>query len=484
MILLLLLLPLFIGFVFINSNLIKKKNHLQIFSILLSGYCFLYSLLLLILFNTQVLFYQFITLIPNFIFKFLENYYIFGLDSLALIFIILTTFLVFLCILYVQEETDLRNFISIIFSIEFFLIILFSTLDLFIFFVVFELILIPVFLLIFNAGPKPKKTRAGNLLLYYTILSSILFVVALLLIFQCTGTFNYEYIQNISFDKTTEQFIWVAFFLAFAAKVPMFPMHIWLPEAHVEAPTVGSVLLAGILLKIGIFGIIRYNILLFPETSHYFSDIIQYISTFGVILSSLVVIRQTDLKKALAYSSIAHMNLILVGLFTNNINGIYGAIIQSIGHGLVASALFFIVGILYHKFNTRSMTELSGSMILLPILSTFYLYFSLSNIAFPGTSNFIGEFLLLCSIFEYNIFLNLICSLSVILSALYTLWLTNRVLYTNNKLQEKLLVFDVNLNEFTILFLLLITSLYIGTHGDFLTQYINLYDFKLIYINL
>ena len=414
----------------------------------------------------------------------LDNYYIFGLDSLALIFIILTTFLVFLCILYVQEEIALKNFINLIFSIEFFLIVLFSTLDLFIFFVVFELILIPVFLLIFNAGPKPKKTRAGNLLLYYTILSSVLFVVALLLISQYTGTFNYEYIQNIPFDKATEQFIWVAFFLAFAAKVPMFPMHIWLPEAHVEAPTVGSVLLAGILLKIGIFGIIRYNILLFPETSEYFSDIIQYISTFGVILASIVVIRQTDLKKALAYSSIAHMNLIIVGLFTNNINGIYGAIIQSVGHGLVASALFFIVGILYHKFNTRSLNELSGSMTLLPILSTFYLYFSLSNIAFPGTSNFIGEFLLLCSIFEYNIFLNLISSLSVILSALYTLWLTNRVLYTNNKLTDKLIVQDVNLNEFIILFLLLITSLYIGTHGDFLTQYINLYNFKIIYINL
>ena len=215
MLLLLLLLPLIFGLILINLNIITKKSHLQIFSILLSGYCLLYSLILLILFNNELLIYQFITLIPNYMITSLDNYYIFGLDSLALIFIILTTFLVFLCILYVQEEIALKNFINRIFSIEFFLIVLFSTLDLFIFFVVFELILIPVFLLIFNAGPKPKKTRAGNLLLYYTILSSVLFVVALLLISQYTGTFNYEYIQNIPFDKATEQFIWVAFFFSF-----------------------------------------------------------------------------------------------------------------------------------------------------------------------------------------------------------------------------------------------------------------------------
>jgi len=252
------------------------------------------------------------------------------------------------------------------------------------------------------------------------------------------------------------------FFLSFASKIPMFPFHIWLPEAHVEAPTAGSVLLAGILLKLGVYGFLRYSLGLFPEASSFFSPILFIFALLGVVFASIAAITQTDLKRIIAYSSIAHMNLVTLGLFSGNSAGICASILQSISHGFVASALFFLVGILYFRYHNRSLKYYGGIVYIMPLFSSFFLFFTLSNIALPGTSSFIGEFLILLGMFQESFAAALLAGFSVILSGAYSLWLYNRLTFGNFKSEYIKSYSDVSIKEFLILLLLFIPSLYMG----------------------
>lgn len=283
----------------------------------------------------------------------------------------------------------------------------------------------------------------------------------LLLVF---GTVNIDTLMYCMHELSIEEkkLIWLSFFLSFAIKVPMFPFHTWLPEAHVEAPTVGSVLLAGILLKLGVYGFIRVCFFLLPEANVFFSPLIYILCLISIVYSCLIAIRQTDIKRIIAYASIAHMNLIILGLFSFTSVGIYGAIFQSISHGLVASALFLLVGMLYSRYKSRLVIYYSGLTQVMPIFSFFFLFFILANISFPLTSNFMGELLLFIGISKLYFGILLISLFSIILNTIYSLWFCNRILYGNIKSHLLLGFKDLNILEIYILTILFISVLILG----------------------
>jgi proton-translocating NADH-quinone oxidoreductase chain M len=388
--------------------------------------------------------------------------YSFGLDGLSISFLFLSSLLIFLCILFIWDEAKFKEYSINLLLIGLFLSLIFTVEDLLLFYVFFEAILIPMYLIIGIWGSRERKIRAVYLFFFYTLWGSLLTLVGILYIYSQTGSLNFEYLSSYPFTLTEQLFLWGAFFLSFASKIPMFPVHIWLPEAHVEAPTVGSVLLAGILLKLGVYGFIRYNLTLFFDASVYFSPIIYFLCIVGVIYASLSALRQTDLKRIIAYSSIAHMNLVVLGIFSFNVSGLEGSIIQSISHGFVSGGMFLLVGILYNRYHTRFLQYYGGVVHFMPIFSGLFLIFTMANIALPGTSSFIGEFLLLLGIYKENTLAAVISALGVILSGSYSLWLYNRVVFGNIKVNYTQLFNDINLREFFIMFSLLIFLLLLG----------------------
>lgn len=388
--------------------------------------------------------------------------YSFGLDGLSTSFLFLSCLLTFLCILFIWDEIKFREYAINLLIIGLFLSFIFTVEDVLLFYVFFEAILIPMYLIIGIWGSRERKIRAVYLFFFYTLWGSLLTLVGILYIYSQTGTLNFEYLISYPFTFTEQLFLWGAFFLSFASKIPMFPMHIWLPEAHVEAPTVGSVLLAGILLKLGVYGFLRYNITLFFDASVYFSPLVYLLSVIGVIYASLSALRQTDLKRIIAYSSIAHMNLVVLGIFSFNISGIEGSIIQSISHGFVSGGMFLLIGILYNRYHTRFLHYYGGLVHFMPVFSGLFLIFTMANIALPGTSSFIGEFLLLLGIYRENTITAVFSALGVILSGAYSLWLYNRVIFGNIKVSYTQLFNDINFREFVIMFSLLIFVFVLG----------------------
>ncbi len=375
----------------------------------------------------------------------------------------MTSFLIFLCIIFVQDEEYLKEYIVLLFILQLMLLILFTTLDLFMFYIFFEAILIPMFLIIGIWGSRERKIRAGYLLFFYTLFTSLPFLLAILYIYSITGSSEYLNLIGCTWYQF-EQYLWLAFFFSFASKIPMFPFHIWLPEAHVEAPTVGSVILAGILLKLGVYGFLRYSLVLFPNSSMFFTPFVYTLSLIGIIYASFSAIRQTDLKRIIAYSSIAHMNLIVLGLFSFGQIGLEGAILQSLSHGFVSGALFFLVGILYNRYHTRLLFYYSGLVHMMPLYATFFLIFTMANIALPGTSSFIGEFTILLGVFKLHPLTAVLGAISVVLSGCYSLWLYNRIIFGNLNLNFTSKYKDLTITEFFLLFSLVIWVLFIGVY--------------------
>lgn len=407
----------------------------------------------------------------------------FGFDSLSLSFFILSTFLIFLCIQKIANEKDFKQYAINLLITELLLIWVFSTLDLFLFYIFFEGILIPMFLMIGIGGSRERKIRANYLFFFYTALGSLLMLIAIIYIINVTGTSSFEilFANSHIFNIYEQIFIWFAFFLSFASKIPMFPFHIWLPEAHVEAPTVGSVLLAGVLLKLGVYGFIRCSLMILPEISLFFSPFVFLISAIGIISASFTAIRQTDLKRIIAYSSIAHMNLVTLGIFSMNIIGIEGSIIQSLSHGFVAGGLFLLIGILYDRYHTRHLFYYGGLVHFMPLYVTFFLILTLANLALPGTSSFLGEFLLLQGTMLANNAIGAFATLGVIFSGAYSLWLYNRLSFGNLKISYTKKFADLTFNEFLILLPLVFLVFYIGI---FSTPIINFFEsFVVQFIN-
>jgi proton-translocating NADH-quinone oxidoreductase chain M len=259
-------------------------------------------------------------------------------------------------------------------------------------------------------------------------------LLSIIYVYRQVGTTNYEVLLTFSFSKLEQKFLWFTFFLAFASKVPMIPVHLWLPEAHVEAPTAGSVILAGVLLKLGTYGFIRFSLPLFPYASFFFTPLVYTVAVIGIVYTSFTAIRQTDFKRIIAYTSIAHMNLVILGIFSFNVIGLEGAIMQSLSHGFVASALFLVIGVVYDRYRTRLVKYYGGLASVMPIYIFIFLFFTLANISFPGTSSFVGEFLILVGSFKVNTTITFLGATSVVIGGAYSLWLFNRIAYGNIKL--------------------------------------------------
>jgi proton-translocating NADH-quinone oxidoreductase chain M len=349
---------------------------------------------------------------------------------------------------------------------ESFLILVFCVRDLLLFYIFFESVLIPMFVIIGVWGSRERKVRASYMFFLYTLFGSVLMLLSILYIYFTVGTTDYEILLTHNFTTIEQRFIWLAFFASFASKIPMLPVHIWLPEAHVEAPTAGSVVLAGILLKLGSYGFIRFSLPLLPEASLYFTPLVYTLSILGVIFTSLTAIRQTDLKRIVAYTSVAHMNLVMIGVFSFNIVGLEGAILQSLSHGFVSSALFLIIGVVYDRHHTRMVSYYAGLAHTMPIFTIVFLIFTMANIALPGTSSFVGEFLLLAGAFKVSTVATFFGASGMVLGGCYSLWLFNRMVYGNLKIQYLSNFQDLTLKEFFVFLPLLFGTFFMGIYPE------------------
>ena len=390
-----------------------------------------------------------------------------GVDGISILFVILTTFITPLCIISVNNSVKkrLRDFLIAILIMESFMIGVFCSLDLVIFYLFFEAGLIPMFLIIGIWG-GPKRVYSAFKFFLYTLLGSVLMLVAIISIYWITGTTDVVKLYEFGIDSKYQNLLWLAFFSSFAVKTPMWPVHTWLPDAHVEAPTAGSVLLAAILLKMAGYGFIRFSLGLFPIASDLFTPLIYALSLIAIIFTSLIALMQEDMKKLIAYSSVAHMGFVTLGIFTIQQQGIEGSIIQMISHGLVSAALFLCVGVVYDRMHSRLINTYGGIVSIIPKYSVLFMLFTLAALGLPGTSGFIGEFLILMGAFKDNFLVAVIASLGVILGAAYMLWLYKRVVFgklVNNDLNK---LTDLDKSEYFILISLALPTLFFGFYPE------------------
>ena len=419
------------------------------------------------------LWYSFDPLISEF--QFLEdrswikgfvNYKV-GVDGISILFIVLTAFITPLCVISVNNtiKNRLKDFLVAILVMESLMIGVFCSLDLVVFYLFFEGGLIPMFLIIGIWGGERRVYSAFKFFLF-TLLGSVLMLVAIISIYWMTGTTDVTYLYSIGIDPKYQNLLWLAFFSSFAVKTPMWPFHTWLPDAHVEAPTAGSVLLAAILLKMAGYGFIRFSVGLFPLASEYFVPLIYILSLVAIIYTSLVALMQEDMKKLIAYSSVAHMGFVTLGIFTFTQQGIEGSIFQMISHGLVSAALFLSVGVLYERVHSRLIKDYGGIVSIMPKYAIVLMVFTLGALGLPGTSGFVGEFLILMGAFKKNFLVAIIASIGVILGAAYMLWLYKRIIFGEViKLELKKLV-DLNKTEIFILTSLVLPIIVFGFYPE------------------
>lgn len=444
----------------------RKLNLIKFVALVTSFITFVYSLFLWVLFDNSTARFQFT---EYFEWLWSQNLYCFlGLDGISILFVILTTFLIPLCILSSWDNVKIgvKEYYSYFLLIESLLICVFSSLDLILFFIAFESLLIPMYLIIGFWGSRTRKIKAGYQFFLYTLVGSVVMLLAIFSIYFEVGATDYQMVLNFSFSDRRQIMLWLAFFMSFSIKVPMFPFHIWLPEAHVEAPTAGSVILAGILLKMGTYGFLRFSIAIFPEGSFYFIPLIHMLSITAILYTSLTTLRQIDLKKVIAYSSVAHMGFVTLGLFSLNLYGIEGSLIVMLSHGFVSSALFLCIGILYERHHTRLIKYYTGLAQILPIFSIFFLFFSIANLGFPGTSSFVGEFLVLVGVFSNNTIITFLASFGMIFGAAYSLWLCNRIIFGSLNIEYIIQFTDVNRREFLLLLPLVASTLFMGIYPE------------------
>lgn len=356
-----------------------------------------------------------------------------GIDGISIVFAVLTSLLFFLCIVSSWQilKYNVKEFLYCFLAMETILLAVFFVSDLTFFYILFESVLIPMFILIGVGGSRERKVRAGYMFFLYTIIGSVLMLLSIIFLEVRVGSCSFSVLKEFEFSILEQKLLWLSFFVAFAGKIPMIPLHVWLPEAHVEAPTTGSVILAGILLKLGSYGLIRVSIGIFGKIGIFFAPFVGILGLISLIYSSFTAVRQTDLKRIIAYTSVAHMNLVVIGIFSYTIAGIEGAIFQSLSHGLVSSALFFCVGIVYDRYHTRLLAFYSGLSFFMPNFILFFTFFTMANIALPGTSSFVGEFLMLLGIYKTNTVLCFFSCFSMVLSGGYSLWLLNRFAFGN-----------------------------------------------------
>ena len=454
-------------FIFFSKSNVEKYNSSKYIALFISTANFILSLYLWFVFDNSISEFQFVEnrkWIAG-----LVNYKV-GIDGISILFIILTTFITPLCVISVNTTVKkrLKDFLISILLLETLMIGVFCSLDLVVFYLFFEGGLIPMFLIIGIWGGERRVYSAFKFFLF-TLLGSVLMLVAIITIYWLTGTTDVEALYEIGIDTKYQNLLWLAFLSSFAVKTPMWPVHTWLPDAHVEAPTGGSIILAAIMLKLGAYGFLRFSLPITPDASQYFSPIMIGISLVAVIYIGLVALVQKDMKKLVAYSSVAHMGFVSLGFFLFSNLGVNGGIVQMISHGFISGAMFFCIGVLYDRMHSREISDYGGVANKMPIFSAFFVFFAMSNAGLPGTSGFVGEFFVILAALERDFWLGFLSALTLILGAAYSLWLVKRVIFgaVQNKNVDNLS--DLNKREFFLMVLLSLFVLIIGLKPDLIT---------------
>ena len=452
---------LFIFFVRSSNSQYQSSKYVALFITLAN---FILSLYLWIVFDKSIVDFQFVEereWISGFV-----NYKV-GVDGISILFILLTTFITPICVITVNAtiKNRLKDFLIAILILETFMIGVFCSLDLVVFYLFFEAGLIPMFLIIGIWGGERRVYSAFKFFLF-TLLGSVLMLVAIISIYWITGTTDVIKLYELGIDAKYQNLLWLAFFSSFAVKTPMWPVHTWLPDAHVEAPTAGSVLLAAILLKMAGYGFIRFSLGLFPDASIYFVPLVYTLSLIAIIYTSLVALMQEDMKKLIAYSSVAHMGFVTLGIFTMTQQGIEGSIFQMISHGLVSAALFLCVGVVYDRLHTRLINRYGGLVSIMPKYAIVFMVFTLGALGLPGTSGFVGEFLVLMGTFKKNILVATIASLGVILGAAYMLWLYKRIIFGKLIIEDVKKMVDLKRFEIVTLWILVLPIIFFGFYPE------------------
>jgi len=454
-----------VGIVFmslIRANNANAERNLKQTALWISFLNFIASLVLLFAFD-----------INNPEFQFVERYfwldssisYHLGVDGISILLIVLTTMLLPICILasYDNIQFAVKEYLICFLVLETFMVGVFCSLDLVLFYLFFEGGLIPMFLIIGIWGGERRVYSTFKFFLY-TLAGSVFMLLAIIYIYWEAGTTNVVELLKYNFTYSQQFYLWLAFFASFVVKIPMWPFHTWLPDAHVEAPTAGSVILAGVLLKMAGYGFIRFSIGMFPEASLFFAPMVFTLSIIAIIATSLIALVQKDMKKLIAYSSVAHMGFVTLGIFTLTIQGIEGGIIQMISHGIVSAALFLCVGVVYDRLHTREIERYGGLVNKMPFYSFTFMIFILASLGLPGTSGFVGEFLVLLSIFSINTYFAIFATTGVVLAATYSLWLYRKVIFGALVKDDLMDILDLTKKEIVIFVPLIFLTIFIGIY--------------------
>ncbi|HLM12654.1 MAG TPA: NADH-quinone oxidoreductase subunit M [Reyranella sp.] len=448
----------------VNGPKEAVERNCRSIALVTSGVTFLISLLLWARFDATKAGFQFeekMDWVPA-----LGIGYHMGIDGISLFFVLLATLLTPICILASWESVHVRvkEYMVAFLVLETFMVGMFCALDLALFYVFFEGVLIPMFLIIGVWG-GPRRVYAAFKFFLYTLLGSVLMLLAIIAIYWQLGTTDLIVaMERLQLPFIWQCYLWLAFFASFAVKVPMWPVHTWLPDAHVEAPTAGSVILAGVLLKMGGYGFLRLSIPLLPEATQYFAPLIFGLSIVAVIYTSLVALVQEDMKKLIAYSSVAHMGFVTIGAFVLNVQGVHGSLFQMLSHGIVSAALFLCVGVVYDRMHTREIAAYGGLVHRMPRYAFTFLFFTLASVGLPGLSGFVGEFLVLLGAFKANTWVATLAATGLILGAAYALWLYRKVVFGELTKDSLKGILDMNRREIAVFLPLVLLSLWMGVY--------------------
>jgi NADH-quinone oxidoreductase subunit M len=434
-----------------------------------SGITFLISVLMLTQFRTGTADFQFVekfAWVPSF-----GIHYHMGVDGISVLFVVLSTFLTPLCILSSFEaiQTRVKEYMVAFLVLETLMVGMFCALDTVLFYIFFEAVLIPMFLIIGVWG-GPRRVYAAFKFFLYTLTGSVLMLIAILALYFEVESTDIPTLIKAAIDPRMQLWLWLAFFASFAVKVPMWPVHTWLPDAHVEAPTAGSVILAGVLLKMGAYGFLRFSVPMLPYATEYFTPLVYTLSIVAVIYTSLVALAQEDMKKLIAYSSVAHMGFVTIGIFTMTHQGIQGAIVQMVSHGFVSGALFLCVGVVYDRIHSREIAKYGGLVERMPKYALVFMVFMLASVGLPGTSGFVGEFLVLVGAFQANTWVALLATTGIILGAAYMLLLYRRVVFGKLTQEHLKAILDLSPREIAIFAPLIVMTIWMGIWPEMFLQ--------------